>query len=51
MRTLLLAGECHDANGERVLAVRDYQEAIDAGPNTSRADVARKRLREPYQPA
>jgi tetratricopeptide (TPR) repeat protein len=51
VRTLLLAGECHDANGERELAVRDYQAAIDAGPNTSRADVARKRLREPYQPA
>jgi tetratricopeptide (TPR) repeat protein len=51
VRTLLLAGECHDANGERALAVRDYRGAIDAGPNTSRADVARKRLREPYQPA
>jgi tetratricopeptide (TPR) repeat protein len=50
VRTLLLAGECHDANGERALAVRDYQAAIDAGPNTSRADVARKRLHEPYKP-
>jgi tetratricopeptide (TPR) repeat protein len=49
VRSLLGAGECHDANGERELAVRDYQAAIDAGPNTSRADVARKRLREPYR--
>jgi tetratricopeptide (TPR) repeat protein len=49
VRTLLLAGECHDAIGERAPAVRDYQAAIDAGPNTSRADVARKRLREPYR--
>jgi tetratricopeptide (TPR) repeat protein len=49
VRTLLSGGECHDAIGERALAVRDYQAAIDAGPNTSRADVARKRLREPYQ--
>ncbi len=48
VRSLLGAGECHDANGERELAVRDYKAAIDAGPNTSRADVARKRLREPY---
>jgi tetratricopeptide (TPR) repeat protein len=47
IRSLLAAGECHDLNGERKLAVRDYQEAIDAGPNTSRADTARKRLRNP----
>jgi len=51
VRSLLGAGECHDANGERELAVRDYKAAIDAGPNTSRADVARKRLREPYRPS
>lgn len=49
IRSLLAAGECHDMNGERQLAVRDYQEAIDAGPNTSRADTARKRLRNPYK--
>jgi hypothetical protein len=36
-------------NGERQLAVRDYQAAIDAGPNTSRADTARKRLRNPFR--
>jgi tetratricopeptide (TPR) repeat protein len=48
IRSLLAAGECHDVNGERQLAVRDYQAAIDAGPQTSRADTARKHLRNPY---
>ena len=36
-------------NDERPLAVKDYQAAIEAGPNTSRADTARKRLRNPYK--
>ena len=49
IRSLLAAGECHDLLGERQLAMRDYQESIDAGPNTSRADTARKRLRVPYR--
>jgi tetratricopeptide (TPR) repeat protein len=49
MRSLLAAGECRDMNGERALAMRDYQMAIDAGPNTSRADTARKRLRNPFR--
>ncbi|WP_109484959.1 tetratricopeptide repeat protein [Occallatibacter savannae] len=49
VRTLLDAGECHDALGEREQAVKDYQAAIDAGPNTSRADTARKRLKSPYK--
>jgi tetratricopeptide (TPR) repeat protein len=49
VRSLLGAGECRDANGERALAVKDYQAAIEAGPNTTRADVARKRLHEPYR--
>jgi tetratricopeptide (TPR) repeat protein len=48
IRSLLAAGECRDMNGERALAVRDYQAAIEAGPNTSRADTARKRLRSAY---
>jgi hypothetical protein len=48
IRSLLAAGQCHDLNGERQLAVRDYQQAIDAGPQTSRADAARKYLRNPY---
>ncbi len=49
IRSLLAAGECRDLNGERALAVKDYQMAIDAGPNTSRADTARKRLRTPFR--
>jgi Tfp pilus assembly protein PilF len=48
IRSLLNAGECHDLNGERQPALRDYQMAIDAGPNTSRADTARKYLRTAY---
>lgn len=48
VRTLLAAGECHDLLGERQLALKDYQAAIAAGPNTSRADTARKRLNSPY---
>jgi hypothetical protein len=49
IRSLLDAGQCHDLNGQRSLATRDYQAAIDAGPNTSRASEARKYLRSPYQ--
>ena len=49
VRTLVDAGECHDLLGERQQALRDYQGAIDAGPNTSRADTARKRLKSPYK--
>jgi len=49
IRSLLAGGECRDLNGERPLAVKDYQAAIEAGPNTSRADTARKRLRNPYR--
>ena len=48
IRSLLAAGQCRDLNHERPLAIRDYHEAIDAGPNTSRADTARKHLRNPY---
>ncbi len=48
VRTLLAGGECHDLLGNRQAAVKDYQAAIDAGPNTSRADTARKRLKSPY---
>ena len=49
IRSLLAAGECRDIIGERAKALIDYQEAIDAGPNTSRADTARKRLHTPYK--
>jgi tetratricopeptide (TPR) repeat protein len=49
IRSLLASGECRDVMGERSRAITDYQEAIDAGPNTSRADTARKRLSTPYK--
>jgi tetratricopeptide (TPR) repeat protein len=49
IRSLLDAGRCHDMNSQRALATRDYQAAIDAGPNTSRAGEARKYLHTPYQ--
>ncbi|MGA9060651.1 MAG: hypothetical protein WB341_03195 [Terracidiphilus sp.] len=49
IRSLLEAGKCHDLAGERQLAVRDYEAAIDAGPNTSRADQARRYLRSAYK--
>ena len=49
IRSLLAAGECRDLNHERPRAVQDYQAAITAGPNTSRADTARKRLQSPYK--
>jgi tetratricopeptide (TPR) repeat protein len=48
IRSLLAAGECRDLNGERQQAVKDYQAAIDNGPDTSRADAARKYLRKAY---
>jgi tetratricopeptide (TPR) repeat protein len=48
VRSLLAAGECQDVLGERPQAIRDYEAAISAGPNSSRADTARKRIRSPY---
>ncbi len=49
IRTLLDAGQCRDLDGERELAVRDYQAVIHAGPDTSRADQARKYLHSAYK--
>jgi len=49
VRSFLDAGQCRDLNGERQKAVNDYQAAIAAGPNTSRADQARKGLKNPYK--
>jgi tetratricopeptide (TPR) repeat protein len=49
IRSLLDAGQCLDLIGDRTHAVQDYQAAIDAGPNTSRADQARKGLHTPYR--
>jgi TolA-binding protein len=49
IRSLLDAGECHDLIGDRLTAVKDYQAAIDAGPDTTRAETARRCLRSPYK--
>ena len=49
VRTMLAAGQCRDLTGERQMAVHDYNVAIEAGPNTNRADTARKYLRSPYK--
>jgi tetratricopeptide (TPR) repeat protein len=49
IRSLLDAGQCRDLNNQRDQALRDYQASIDAGPNTSRADQARKYLHSPYK--
>jgi tetratricopeptide (TPR) repeat protein len=49
IRSLLDAGQCHDDANERAQAIRDYQATIDAGPNTSRADQARRYLQSPYR--
>ncbi len=48
IRSLVAGGECRDLNGERQLAVKDYDAAIAIGPETSRADTARKHLRNAY---
>jgi len=48
IRSMLDAGQCHDLIGERQRARQDYQMAIDAGPNTSRAEQARKYLKAPF---
>jgi TolA-binding protein len=49
IRSLLDAGECFDLIGERLQAVKEYQAAIDAGPDTTRAETAKKCLRTPYK--
>ena len=49
IRSFLAAGQCRDLNGERAQAVKNYQAAIAAGPETSRADTARKYLESPYR--
>jgi hypothetical protein len=49
IRSLVDSGQCDDLAGERPQAVREYRAAIDAGPNTSRADQARKYLQSPYR--
>ena len=49
IRSLLDAGQCRDLTNNRAAAVRNYQAAIDAGPETTRAEQARKYLHSPYK--
>jgi tetratricopeptide (TPR) repeat protein len=49
IRSLVAGGECRDMADERKLAIEDYRGAIAAGPNTTRADAARRYLRSPFR--
>jgi tetratricopeptide (TPR) repeat protein len=49
IRSFLAGGQCRDLAEQRDQAVEDYRAAIEAGPNTSRADTARKYLHSPYR--
>jgi hypothetical protein len=49
VRSFLAAGECRDLNGDRHRAVKDYYATINAGPNTSRAETARRYLHSAYR--
>lgn len=49
LRSLLAAGQCRDLNGQRHQAIDDYWAVIREGPGTTRADTARKYLRNPYR--
>ena len=47
-RSLVAAGKARDLNGERSLALRDYNDAIANGSDTTQGDIARKYIRSPY---
>lgn len=49
IRSYLAAGECRDLIGDRQHALADYRAVLSAGPNTSRADTAKKRIQSPYK--
>jgi tetratricopeptide (TPR) repeat protein len=49
VRSLLDAGQCRDVAGQRQPALRDYREAVDAGPDTSRGEQAKRYLESPYR--
>ena len=48
-RSLVAGGKCRDLNGERQLAIRDYQAAIASGSDTTQGEIARKLLSSPYR--
>ncbi len=47
----LAAGEMYDALQKRAVAVKKYQAVIGADSDTDQADLARKRLKQPYKPS
>ena len=48
-RSLVAAGQCFDLNHERDRALVSYHAAIDAGPESTQADLARGYIRSPYK--
>jgi tetratricopeptide (TPR) repeat protein len=48
-RSLVDAGKSRDLNGERALAIQDYQWAIANGADTTQGDIARKLIKSPYR--
>ncbi len=48
-RSLVAAGKSRDLNGQRDLAIRDYQAAIANGTDTTQGDIARRLLKTPYR--
>jgi hypothetical protein len=48
-RSLVAAGKARDLNGERTLAIKDYQAAIGTGSDTTQGDIARKLIKTPYR--
>jgi tetratricopeptide (TPR) repeat protein len=47
-RSLVEAGKARDLNGQRELAVKDYQWAIANGADTTQGDIAKKLVKTPY---
>jgi len=47
-RSLVAAGKAHDLNGDRALAVQDYQWAIANGSDTTQGEIARRLIKSPY---
>lgn len=47
-KSLVAAGQVSDLLRQRDRALKDYHAAIDAGPDSTQADVAKKYLRSPY---
>jgi tetratricopeptide (TPR) repeat protein len=48
-RSNLAAGEMYDLMNQRDAAVKKYQAVVAAAGNSPRADLAKKRLKKPYQ--